>query len=72
MSSHGIHRLIDKLFLGKEFPHVHKWIDESYKYLGRKHRLLRHTLKKIFIKYGFSDEVISGLLYVDQRYSKKS
>jgi len=32
MPKHKIHRYIDKLFLGREFPHVHRWMDEPYKF----------------------------------------
>jgi hypothetical protein len=61
---HKIHRYIDRFFLGKEFPHVHRWIDEPYKYLGRKHRILRHTPQEVILKFGFSDEALSGLLHI--------
>jgi hypothetical protein len=64
MPKHKIHRYIDKLFLGREFPHVHKWMDEPYKSLGPKHRILRHTPQEIILKFGFSDEALSGLLHI--------
>jgi hypothetical protein len=72
MPSHKVHRLIDRIFLGEEFPDVHHWIDEPYKYLGRKHRILRHTPIEIIAKYGFSKRAMSGLLHIlaDYGYTK--
>jgi hypothetical protein len=65
MPKHKIHRLIDKIFLGEEFPDVHVWIDKPYKYLGRKHRILRHTPISIVAKYGFTNrKTLSGLLHI--------
>jgi len=64
MPKHKIHRYIDPLFLGKEFPHVHRWMDEPYKLLGRKHRILRHSPQEVIIKYGLSDEALGGLLHI--------
>jgi len=64
MPNHEIHRYIDKLFLGRKFPHVHHRIDEPYKSLGRKHRILRHSPHEVILKYGLSDEALSGLLHI--------
>jgi hypothetical protein len=64
MPKHKVHRLIDKIFLGEEFPDVHAWIDRPYKYLGRRHRILRHTPIEIVAKYGFTKKTLSGLLHI--------
>jgi hypothetical protein len=39
-------------------------MDEPYKLLGRKHRILRHTPQEVILKFGFSDEALSGLLHI--------
>jgi len=44
LPSHRVHRLIDRLLLGREYPEVHRYIDEPYKVLGPRHRVLRHDL----------------------------
>lgn len=44
MPSHRVHRLIDRVFLGREYPEVHRYLDEPYKWLGPRHRVLRHDL----------------------------
>jgi len=64
MPKHKIHRLIDRIVLGREYPHVHRWMDEPYKILGKKHRILRHDPITLFLKYGPSPEFISGLLHI--------
>jgi len=51
MPDHRTHRRIDKAFLGKEYPDVHKWMDEPYKWLGPRHRILRHDPFSILLKY---------------------
>jgi hypothetical protein len=33
--------------LGEEFRFVHEWLDETFKYFGPKHRVLRHNLRGI-------------------------
>jgi len=39
-------------------------MDEPYRSLGRKHRILRHSPQEIILKYGLSDEALSGLLHI--------
>ena len=64
MPSHRTHRMIDRLFLGKEYPHVHRWMDRPCKWLGPKHRVLRHSFEEAFLKYGFSEEFLSACLHI--------
>ena len=45
MPSHKKHRSCDKVFLGKEYPLVHRYMDEPYKVLGMRHRVLRHDIE---------------------------
>lgn len=73
MPSHRKHRLLDKLILKKQYPHVHRWMDKPYKLLGKKHRKLRHSEIELFLRFGASKEFIAGLLhiYLDNAYSKK-
>ena len=40
--NHEVHRYIDKLFTGKEYPDVHKSLDWPVFVLGRGHRVLFH------------------------------
>lgn len=42
---------MDKLLLGREFPDVHLWMDEPYRWLGKRHRILRHDTLSVLIKY---------------------
>jgi len=48
---HRQHRLVDVFFLGREYPDVHSWMDEPYRWLGRRHRILRHDPLSILLKY---------------------
>jgi len=64
MPKHKIHGYIDKLFIGREFPHIHRWMDEPYKTLGRKHRILRYTPQEVILKYGLTDEALSELFHI--------
>ena len=40
------------------------WIDEPYRWLGKKHRISRHDPFILFVKYGFSERFVSGLLHI--------
>jgi hypothetical protein len=37
-----LHRLVDKIVLGREYPEVHRALDLPYLWLGPKHRILFH------------------------------
>lgn len=43
MPDHRTHHAIAKLLLGKAYPDVDAWMDEPYKWLGARHRILRHN-----------------------------
>jgi hypothetical protein len=46
---HKDHRAIDKLVLGKEFPEVHRFMDQpAYRY-GPGHRRFRHDARVIVL-----------------------
>lgn len=51
MPSHKTHKMIDVLILGRAHPEVHKYLDEPVKWLGPRHRILRHSLPEILAKY---------------------
>lgn len=62
---HRIHRLIDRLVLGREHGDVHRWMDEPARYLGERHRSLRHTPLEVLLKYWDNPEkALSGLLHI--------
>jgi len=42
MPSHEIHKRIDKLILGKEFPQVHEFLDKPAAWVKTGHRRFRH------------------------------
>lgn len=42
MPSWRLHRLVDKIVLGREYPEVHRALDLPYLWLGPKHRILFH------------------------------
>jgi len=65
MPRHKIHRLIDRLILGREHEEVHAWMDQPYKWLGRRHRILRHSVFEVFVKYHRDPEKLtSALLHI--------
>lgn len=41
---HYQHLAIDRAFLGKEFPHVHKILDNPRFLFGKKHRKVNHNI----------------------------
>ena len=57
---HKQHRTIDKVFLGKEYPGVHRFIDRPYRVYGRRHRAFFHDLDTVLLlsaldpRYGLS------------------
>lgn len=42
MPSRRFHEKIDRFFLGKSFPHIHKALDLPHIILGERHRILFH------------------------------
>jgi len=62
---HRIHRWVDRLFLSKEREDVHAWMDEPYKWLKARHRVLRHDPFTLFLKYHDDPEgLLAGLLHI--------
>ena len=43
MPERRIHRYTSRLLFGKPYDEVHRVLDRPVKYLGRKHRILRHA-----------------------------
>ncbi len=61
------HKAIDRIIFGKEYPEVHKWIDEFFpKYQDWEHWKERHHLAAIEEKYPdqTSEEFLSAILHV--------
>jgi len=70
MPSHKIHAMMEKLVLGKTYLDVDRWIDEPYKYLGKRHRVLRHSPLEIMLKYHSDpNRLIAGLLHIALDYA---
>ncbi|MEM3714051.1 MAG: hypothetical protein QXF82_03790 [Nitrososphaeria archaeon] len=46
MPSRRIHEHLDMLLFGKRYGWLHRWMDEPWKTLGKKHRQLRHDPQK--------------------------
>jgi len=65
MPDHKIHRLIDKLLLGKEYPYVHKFADLI---LGKGHReKWGHKPSHILLTYLLTNDIdalISHILHI--------
>jgi len=65
MPPHRIHKKIDRIFLGKEYPDVHRDMDEPAKWLGKRHRILRHDPVYVFLRFAPDwNRVASGLLHI--------
>ena len=65
MPRHKVHRLIDRIFLGREYPDIHRWMDEPYKRLGPRHRMLRHDLLScIIVSRGDPRRLASAILHL--------
>jgi hypothetical protein len=66
LPSHRVHRFIDVVFLGRAYPHVHRWMDEPAwtTSLGKRHRILRHDVLSLLARFGVSEELLSGLLHI--------
>jgi len=42
MPSRRVHELVDLLLFGRKYTHVHRWMDAPRRFLGKRHRILRH------------------------------
>lgn len=60
MPKHKVHKLVDRLLLGKAHPKVHKTIDAPYKLLKRKHRAVFHTPIEGFAIGAITEQSIEG------------
>ena len=65
MPDHKTHHLVCKLILGKARPDVDRYVDEPYRWLGAKHRILRHDPISLFVKYHDDPEgFFAGMLHI--------
>jgi hypothetical protein len=62
---HREHRLLDRLLLGREYGDVHAWMDEPARWLGPRHRILRHSPLEVLVKY-YNDpnRLASAMLHI--------
>lgn len=49
MPSLRVHLFLDRLFLGEEFPKIHKFLDKPVYILGKRHRVLFHDPAMAFL-----------------------
>ena len=61
---HRDHVLIDRLVLGRAYREVHRWMDEPYRWLGPRHRVLRHDPLTLLLRFGLGEEFVSGMLHI--------
>lgn len=65
MPSHKVHRAVDRLLLGREYEDVHAWMDEPFRWLGPKHRILRHDPLSIAVRYwNDPNRALSAFLHI--------
>lgn len=65
MPSHKTHRAVDRLLLGREYEDVHAWMDEPFRWLGPKHRILRHDPLSIAVRYwNDPNRALSAFLHI--------
>jgi hypothetical protein len=62
---HKEHQALDRILLGREYKHVHEWMDEPASWLGPRHRILRHSALELLLHYGVSNELVAGLLHLE-------
>ena len=61
--------------LGKSYPEIHRFMDYPSKYLGRRHRVVRHDLSTvIFILLATRDPgaAFSSLMHLSRDFGAKS
>jgi len=65
LPSHKTHRAVDRLLLGREYEDVHAWMDEPFRWLGPKHRILRHDPLSIAVRYwNDPNRALSAFLHI--------
>lgn len=79
MPSHDVHKLIDKLFLNKEYSDIHKFLDDPVRWAGPSHRKYRHdpqTLLMILLARQDIDSFLAASLHLmadeGQRQAKRA
>jgi hypothetical protein len=60
MPKHKVHVYVDRIVLGKAHPKVHKALDAPIKLLGKKHRILFHTLPEAFAIGALTESSLEG------------
>ena len=69
---HKDHRAIDKLVLGKEFPQVHRFMDQPAYYLSYGHRRVRHDLRAVVLmalRHRDARAGVSALLHISADFA---
>jgi len=61
MPSRKIHRMIDRIILGKDYDWLHKLIDYPSVFLGPKHRILFHSPRDPIITYLLTNDLDAAL-----------
>jgi hypothetical protein len=60
MPKHKVHTYVDRIVLGKPHPKVHKALDAPIKLLGRKHRVVFHSLPEAFAIGTIAESSLEG------------
>ena len=47
MPSHRLHRYLDKIILGQEYPQIYWEKDKAFKQLGARHRIVAHPFHNL-------------------------
>ncbi len=69
MPSRRVHEMLDMLLFGKRYSWLHKWMDEPWKWLGKKHRIWRHDpwqtpLQALMISGGDWNAFVSAACHI--------
>jgi hypothetical protein len=60
MPKHKVHLYVDRTVLGKAHPKVHKALDAPIKLLGKKHRVVFHSLPEAFAIGALAESSFEG------------
>jgi hypothetical protein len=60
MPRHRVHEYVDRTILGRAHPKVHKALDAPIKLLGRKHRIVFHSLPEAFAIGTIAESSLEG------------
>ena len=75
MPAREIHLLDDRLLLGREFPEVHAYIDRPVKWMGKKHRRIRHDLETVMLILAVTRDplaAVSAIMHISRDRREKS